>query len=46
MTDDFQLNDRAKAWINGIRAQYSARPPIEFSPQPEVPAEIGSFKML
>ncbi|MCB0171000.1 MAG: biotin carboxylase, partial [Anaerolineae bacterium] len=46
MTDDFQLNDRAKAWINGIRAQYKARPPIEFSPQPEVPAEIGSFKML
>lgn len=46
MTDDFQLNDRAKAWINGIRAQYKAKPPIEFTPRPEVPAEIGSFKML
>jgi hypothetical protein len=26
MTEDFELNDRAKRWIHGIKAQFAARP--------------------
>lgn len=46
MTDDFQLNERARAWIRGIRAHFEATTPAELESQPRVPAEIGSFKML
>ncbi|MDX1522404.1 MAG: biotin carboxylase, partial [Anaerolineae bacterium] len=46
MTDDFQLTDRAKAWIAGIRAKFEAVAPTEIQPVPEIPAEIGGFKML
>ena len=43
MTDDFQLNERAQAWIRGIRSHFEAEQPAEAT---EVPAEISSFKML
>ncbi|HUH02047.1 MAG TPA: hypothetical protein VML75_08615, partial [Kofleriaceae bacterium] len=47
MTSDFQLNDRAKAWIRGIRAQYAARPLLakETTAAARV-AEVGGFKFL
>ncbi|MCB0154586.1 MAG: biotin carboxylase [Anaerolineae bacterium] len=46
MTDDFQLTERAKAWIKGIKAHFQVTDPANLTPQPSVPAEIGSFKML
>jgi biotin carboxylase len=47
MTDDFQLNERAKAWIKGIRAHYQSRPlqPEETKPAERI-AEVGGFKFL
>ncbi|MCA9147266.1 MAG: hypothetical protein KDB05_31030, partial [Planctomycetales bacterium] len=47
MTEDFQLNDRAHAWTNGILAQYESRPvtPAESHVAVEI-AEVGNFKML
>jgi hypothetical protein len=47
MTEDFQLNDRAHAWTNGILAQYKSRPvtPAESHVAVEI-AEVGNFKML
>jgi len=47
MTEDFQLNDRARAWTNGILAQYKSRPvtPAESHVAVEI-AEVGNFKML
>jgi len=47
MNDDFELNDRAKAWIKGIRAQFTGRPlePEETKPAARV-AEVGGFKFL
>jgi len=47
MTDDFQLTDRARAWIDGIRAHYQARPiqPAE-TPAVERVAAVGGFKFL
>ncbi len=43
MTDDFQLNERAQAWIRGIKGHFATgeRSKVEY-----VPAEVGSFKML
>ena len=45
MTEDFQLTERAKSWINGIRGQYAAVDPSQ-APQPEPVPDVGSFKML
>jgi hypothetical protein len=47
MTDDFELNDRAKAWITGIRRHYQTRPlrPQETEPAERV-SEVGGFKFL
>jgi len=47
MTDDFELNERGKAWIKGIRGQYAARPleAKETEPAARV-AEVGGFKFL
>ncbi|HXV63617.1 MAG TPA: biotin carboxylase, partial [Vicinamibacteria bacterium] len=47
MTDDFRLNDRAKAWVRGIRAQFASRPleAKETEPARKV-AEVGGFKFL
>lgn len=47
MTDDFQLTDRAKRWIHGIRNQYRTRP-LEGTETQAVDrvAEVGGFKFL
>ena len=46
MTADFKLNDRAKAWIDGIKAQFAAKPlrGAEAVAAPE--AVAGQFKIL
>tara|TARA_R110002096_G_scaffold259030_1_gene452587 strand:+ start:54023 stop:55522 length:1500 start_codon:yes stop_codon:yes gene_type:complete len=47
MTDEFELTDRAKAWITGIRQIYeSVIPGANDAPQPAQIAEAGNFKML
>ncbi len=47
MTDDFQLNNRAKRWITAIRGQYRARPLAGAeSDQAERVAEVAGFKFL
>ena len=47
MTEDFQLNDRAKAWIKGIRAHYKARDLESGESEPvEKVAEVAGFKFL
>jgi hypothetical protein len=47
MTEDFQLTDRAQAWLKAIRAQYKSRP---LGKADETAAarvvEVGSFKVL
>ena len=48
MTDDFQLNARAKAWIRGLRGHYKGTP-LEQAPadsQPAFSLDAGSFKIL
>ncbi|MBI1356456.1 MAG: biotin carboxylase [Acidobacteria bacterium] len=47
MTEEFQLTDRAKAWISGIRGQYRARPlQAAETTAAERVAEVGGFKFL
>jgi hypothetical protein len=47
MTDDFQLTDRAKAWIHGIRNQYRTRPlQANETAAAERVAEVAGFKFL
>ncbi|MHC5004154.1 MAG: biotin carboxylase [Planctomycetota bacterium] len=41
MDDEFRLNDRAKAWIEGIRSQYAGAPLIAEEKAPEP----GAFKL-
>ena len=47
MTDDFELNGRARAWIEGIRAQYVGQgleaPQLEAAP---IALDGGGFKIL
>lgn len=46
MTDSFELNTRAKAWIQGIQQYYQAIP-IEAAPtQPAYNLDAGAFKIL
>lgn len=47
MTDEYELNDRARAWIEGIRAQYQSEPldASNATVAHEIP-EIGNFKIL
>ncbi len=47
MTEEHQLNDRAKQWIAAIHAQYSSAP-VNSSDMAvaAAPAEVGSFKIL
>lgn len=42
MDDDFRLNERAHAWIRGLKAHYRGTP---FSAEPPIP-ESGAFKIL
>ena len=44
MGDDFDLNDRARNWIRGIKKLYAAKPLVE-AQRDEAPA-AGSFKIL
>lgn len=47
MTPDFQLTDRAKAFINGLRGAYQGRPlTAEIKQQAPVSLEAGAFKIL
>ncbi|HUF11059.1 MAG TPA: biotin carboxylase [Rhodothermales bacterium] len=43
MTDDFQLNERARAWIHGLKGQFETAKTLAVE---QVPAELGAFKML
>jgi len=47
MTEDFELTDRARAFIYGLRGNYSGRPLTEIN-APEIPValEAGAFKIL
>jgi len=48
MTEDFELNDRAHAWLNGMRQKYTSIG-LEAAPeeaQPAVSLEAGAFKIL
>jgi D-alanine-D-alanine ligase-like ATP-grasp enzyme len=44
MTDDFQLNDRARAWIKGITGAYQGEP-LQTAQAEQAPAP-GAFKIL
>jgi D-alanine-D-alanine ligase-like ATP-grasp enzyme len=48
MTNSFKLNQRARAWIDGIRRQYGARPvqEIEHQAQAFATPAAGAFKIL
>ncbi|MFT6204334.1 MAG: hypothetical protein ACI9V1_002276 [Spirosomataceae bacterium] len=46
MTDDFELNERAKKWIKAIRGEYKSIPTFD---TPEIHSkivEIGGFKLM
>ncbi len=45
MTDDFQLKDRAKAWIKALKAEYKSIEPDNLTLQ-QKEAEIAGFKMM
>ena len=44
MDGDFELNDRARNWIRGVKRLYMAKPLTEVQRE-EAPA-AGSFKIL
>ncbi|BAT59094.1 biotin carboxylase-like protein [Variibacter gotjawalensis] len=44
MNNDFDLNDRARNWIKGIKRLYASKPLLE--PQREEAPTAGSFKIL
>ena len=47
MTEDFQLNERARRWIDAIHAHYRSRPAGAAAAEvTQRVAEIGHFKML
>ena len=48
VTEDFELNDRAHAWINGIVGNYTgvSLEDVQDAPAPAVSLEAGSFKIL
>ncbi len=43
MTDDHKLNDRARAWVLGMRAKFESRPAAA---KPEPALEVGNFKIM
>ena len=47
MTEEFELNDRARAWTKGILSQFVSRPlqPTETVVAEDI-AEVGNFKMM
>ena len=46
MTEDFQLTERARRWIAGIKAQYASRPLEGAGVEAEPQVEVGNFKIL
>jgi hypothetical protein len=46
MTPDFKLNDRAKAWITGIKARFAAKPLLGAEAVAAPEAVAGQFKIL
>ena len=46
MTEDFELNDRARNWIAGIHRRYETVSMDQAPTQPPVNLEVGAFKML
>ena len=48
MTEDFELNDRAQAWINGIVGHYTgvSLEEAQNAPTPPVSLDAGAFKIL
>lgn len=46
MNDQYKLNSRAHAFINGLKKRYKARPFYPHVRNPEQSVEIGGFKML
>lgn len=44
MTDEHELNDRARAWVLGVRAKFLSRPAAATHPDPAM--EVGSFKIM
>ncbi len=47
MDDEFNMNDRAKAWTAGIRAHYHAQSLAEAEVKPvEQKLEVGAFKLM
>ncbi|MBP9159762.1 MAG: biotin carboxylase [Flavobacteriales bacterium] len=45
MTDEFQLLERSKKWLNAIKAQYKSTAPGDQRKGPQA-LEIGGFKMM
>ncbi len=47
MTEDHQLNERGRAWIEAIHAAYASTPLTELNaPVATTVAEVGHFKLL
>ena len=46
MSDDFQLLDRSKKWINAIRSEFKSVEPVNLPELEDKVAEIGGFKMM
>ena len=49
MTDDFQLNERAKAWISGLKSRFEAVELSDAEPRPtplQAHPAPGAFKIL
>src|SRR5690606_38953650 len=47
MTDDFQLNERSRKWIDAIKREYKSVVPRSLGTQEEQAIlEIGGFKMM
>ncbi len=46
MTDDFQLKERARKWIDGMKSLYKTKVPGNEEYVQEKVAEIGGFKMM
>ena len=44
MTDEHELNDRARAWVNGMRNMFRSRPVQAAEPEPAL--SIGDFKIM
>jgi len=46
MTDNFNLNTRAKKWIKGIRSHFKTQAIEEIVPPAQPPAQTGDFKLF